>query len=104
MQMFPPTLAVFQILKDASKARQQWGINGAAVHSDGPRNASNSAILQVEAISSPSGSIWSAGHDNVSKSINARTDGCGSENNHVPPASQAKPSCQLGTAARVVGW
>src|SRR5580693_4256843 len=74
-QMFPPTLAVFQILNDASKARQQCGINEAAVHSDGPRNASSSAILQVEAISSHSGRIWSAGHDNVSKSINAHTEG-----------------------------
>src|ERR1700731_4186281 len=49
-QMFPPTLAVFQILKDASKAPQQSGINEAALHSDGARNASSSAILQVKAI------------------------------------------------------
>jgi hypothetical protein len=101
--MFPPTLAVFQILNDASRAWQQRGINDAAFHSDGTPNASSSAILQVEAISSPSGNTCNAGHDNVSKSINARTDGCGSENSQVPPASQAKPSCHLGTVARLVG-
>src|ERR1700675_5063144 len=103
-QMFPPTLAVFQILKDASRAPQQSGINEAALHSDGARNASSSAILQVEAISSPPGSICNAGHDSVSRSTNARRDGCGSENSQVPPANQAKPSCHSGTASRLAGW
>ena len=35
MQMLPPTVASFQILKEARKARQQWRNSGAAVQSGG---------------------------------------------------------------------
>ena len=35
MQIFPPTVAVFQILNDANRERQHWLINGAAVQSAG---------------------------------------------------------------------
>ncbi len=35
MQMLPPTVAAFQILKEASKASQQARISGAASHSLG---------------------------------------------------------------------
>ena len=35
MQILPPTVAVFQILKEARKARQHWPISGAAIQSTG---------------------------------------------------------------------
>src|SRR6266566_3794927 len=35
MQRLPPTVAVFQILKEARKARQHWLMTGAASHSTG---------------------------------------------------------------------
>jgi hypothetical protein len=33
-------------------------------------------------------------------SINLVSEGCGSENNQVPPASHASPACQAGNSAR----
>ena len=51
MQMLPPTVAVFQILKEARKARQHWLISGeAASHSGGHASASSWATVQVAAI------------------------------------------------------
>ena len=35
MQRLPPTVAVFQILNEARKARQHWLISGEAIHSGG---------------------------------------------------------------------
>ena len=43
MQMFPPTVALFQILNEARKDRQHWRISGAALHSGGAATASSSA-------------------------------------------------------------
>src|SRR5712672_2713159 len=53
MQMFPPTVAVFQILDDDRKERQHCAIRGAAVQSAGAARATNLAIGQVAAISTP---------------------------------------------------
>ena len=50
MQMLPPTVAVFQILKEARNARQHWLISGEAIHSGGQASASSCATVQVAAI------------------------------------------------------
>src|SRR3981189_3360832 len=47
MQMLPPTVAVFQILKEARNARQHWLIKGEAIHSGGQESASSCAPVQV---------------------------------------------------------
>src|SRR6266516_6252307 len=47
MQMLPPTVAVFQILKEARNARQHWLISGEAIHSGGQESASSCATVQV---------------------------------------------------------
>ena len=57
MQRLPPTVAVFQILKDARNARQHWLISGAAIHSGGQTSASNCAMVQVAAISAGSADL-----------------------------------------------
>ena len=54
IQIFPPTVASFQILNDASSDRQHSRKSGAAVHAAGALNRSSSTILQVAATSSPS--------------------------------------------------
>ena len=50
MQRLPPTVAVFQILKDARNARQHWLISGEAIQSGGQASASSCATVQVAAI------------------------------------------------------
>src|SRR6195952_5733410 len=50
MQRLPPTVAVFQILKEARNARQHWSISGEAIHSGGQGKASSCATLQVAAM------------------------------------------------------
>src|SRR4051812_21668454 len=50
MQRLPPTVAVFQILNEARKARQHWLISGAANQSGGQRNPSSCATVQVAAM------------------------------------------------------
>src|ERR1700722_11226984 len=50
MQMLPPTVAAFQILNDAKKARQQSWISGAAIQSFGGLKSYSSRILQVAAM------------------------------------------------------
>ena len=47
MQILPPTVAVFQILKEARNARQHWLISGEAIHSGGQASASSCATVQV---------------------------------------------------------
>src|SRR5215216_5345865 len=53
MQILPPTVAVFHILKEARNARQHWLISGEAIHSGGQASASSCAIVQVAAIERP---------------------------------------------------
>jgi hypothetical protein len=53
MQMLPPMVAAFQILKEARNARQHSRSSGAAFQPAGALNRSSSAIVQVAAISSP---------------------------------------------------
>src|SRR5882672_12742605 len=62
MQMLPPMVAVFQILKEARNARQHWLISGAAIHSGGHASASSCATVQVADIVSPVSLTVSAGH------------------------------------------
>src|SRR5271170_5732300 len=92
MQIFPPTVAVFQIFHDANRDRQHWLINGVAVQSLGPTRASSLTILQVEAISRPFSLTVSGSQPNPSRSMSLRRLGWSSENSQVPPASQASPS------------
>ena len=53
MQIFPPTVAVFQILNDERNERQHWPISGAATQSAGAVNSTSLTISQVAAISRP---------------------------------------------------
>src|SRR5579859_2200996 len=103
MQRLPPTVAVFQILNEARKARQHWLISGAASQSGGQAIASSCAIVQVAAIDSPLALIVNAGHFSSVRSISRRKCACGSENSHVPPASQASPAAQTGNSERAFG-
>src|SRR5260370_23053771 len=91
--MFPPTVASFKILNEARKARQHSLKSGAAFHWGGAVKRSSSATLQVAAISNPSGKVASEVHLKDSRSISVCVAICGSENNQVPPASQAYPLC-----------
>src|SRR6476620_5627010 len=86
MQMLPPTVAVFQILKEARKARQHWLIRGAAIQSGGQDIASSCATVQVAAIESPLSLMLCAGHFKSVRSTSRRRCSCGSENSQVPPA------------------
>ena len=72
MQRLPPTVAVFQILKEARNARQHWLIRGAASHSGGQASASSCATVQVAAIVSSVSPIVSAGHLRSVRSISRR--------------------------------
>src|SRR5215831_17526588 len=69
MQRLPPTVAVFQILKEARKARQHWLISGAASQSGGQASASSCAIVQVAAIDRARSVTVSAGHFRSVRSI-----------------------------------
>src|SRR5258708_37746690 len=62
MHRLPPTVAVFQILKEARNARQHWSISGEAIHSGGQDNASSCATVQVAAMVRPVSPMVSAGH------------------------------------------
>src|SRR4030095_6890309 len=91
MQIFPPTVASFQILKDARKERQHSRKSGAAVQSDGAfsTNWSRSTTLHVAAIFNMSFEGVREGHFSDSRSISVCVSICGSEKSHVPPASHA---------------
>src|SRR5882757_4711201 len=103
MQILPPTVAVFQILKEARNARQHWLIRGEAIHSGGQANASSCATVQVADIDSPLSPMVSAGHFRSVRSISRLRCVCGSENSQVPPASQASPAVQTGNWSREAG-
>src|SRR6185295_13523696 len=103
MQMLPPTVAVFHILKEARNARQHWLISGAAIHSGGQASASSCATVQVADIDKLVSLTVSAGHFRAVRSISRLRWTCGSENSQVPPASQASPAVQTGNWSRVVG-
>ena len=103
MQTLPPTVAVFQILKDARKARQHWLITGAASQCGGQASASSWAMVQVAAMVRPRSPMVSAGHFKSERSISRRRWTWGSENSQVPPASQASPAVQTGNWVRDCG-
>src|SRR5436305_3846100 len=104
MQRLPPTVAVFQILNEARKARQHSPISGAASQSGGQAKPSSCATEQVAATERWLSVIVSAGHFRSVRSISRFKWACGSENSQVPPASQASPAVQAGSCARVCGW
>src|SRR3954454_7766346 len=104
MQRLPPTVAVFQILNEARKARQHWLISGAANQSGGQTNPSSCATVQVAAMLKWLSVTVSAGHFRSARSMSRVRWTCGSENSQVPPASQASPGVQTGSCARVCGW
>src|SRR5258708_2299559 len=103
IQTFPPTVAVFQILKEDRKDRQPCSISGAAVQSEGEARATNLAIGQLAEISTPCLLIVNGCQPNPSISIKRRRCGCSSENSHVPPASQASPWRQSIVPSRGLG-
>src|SRR6202030_3133529 len=61
-------------------------------------------MRQVALMSSPAGEASSAGQPRWPRSISVSVSGCGSENSHVPPASQAKPLRHSAISAGEVGW
>jgi hypothetical protein len=85
----PPTVASFQILNDARNERQHLPSSGAALHSVGAAKRSSAPTLHVAAISSPASDAVSAGQSMASRSMSVCVLICGSENSHVPSASQA---------------
>src|SRR4029077_6888510 len=105
MQIFPPTVASFQILKDARKERQHMRKRGAAVQSDGAfsTNCSSSTTLQEAALFNPFFEAWREGHLSLSRSMSVWVFPCGSEKSHVPPASHAKPFSHFVTASALAG-
>src|SRR5262249_41548226 len=88
----PPTVAAFQILNDIRKQSMALSNSGAAFHSGGPLKSCSSTILQVAAISSPSGFTVSAGQPNCWRSTSVSVLTWGSENSQVPPPRKAWPS------------
>lgn len=92
MQIFPPTVAVFQILKEANNEWQHWRIKGLAIHSGGVFSASSLTTSHVAAISRPFSAMVRGAHPKARRSIRRRRWSCGSEKSQVPPASQASPS------------
>src|ERR1700712_4095267 len=69
MQRLPPTVAVFQILKEARNARQHWLIRDDAIHSGGQTRASSCATVQVAAMVKSLAPIVSAGQRRSVRSI-----------------------------------
>src|SRR6266404_1388080 len=102
-QIFPPTVASFQILNEERNEWQHSLSNGAAFHSGGATKRSSSNTRQVAAISRPLGDTVKEGQPSASRSINVWVWTCGSENNQVPPASQAKPAPQSLTSSARTG-
>src|SRR4029079_4358608 len=80
MQMLPPTVAVFQILKEARNARQHWLISGEAIHSGGQESASSCATVQVADIDNSVSPMVSAGHFRSVRSIRRVNCACGHYN------------------------
>ena len=102
-QRLPPTVAVFQTLKEPSSARQHWPTSGAAVQAAGSSSRSRRAKVQVAASDRPlSVTAWGV-QPRPARSTRRSSAGCGSENSQVPPASQASPGRQAGSSARARG-
>ncbi len=81
LQRFPPTVAMFQILKEARKARQHCSTSGAASASRSFAKRESRAMVQVAAISREPSGRSSTGFQSVRlRSIRRRRCGCGSEN------------------------
>ena len=99
MQMLPPTVAVFQILKEARNARQHWLISGEAIHSGGQASASSCATVQVAAISKVRSPLTvSAGHFRSVRSISRRQMGLRFREQPGParePSIACRPNGQL---------
>lgn len=94
MQMFPPTVAAFQILKEERNASQDVARSEPAVQSAGGTKAWRSRIVHVAPISRPASARTRGSHGSTVRSTRRRSSGCSTENSHVPPASQASPSRQ----------
>lgn len=94
LHRFPPTVAMFQILNEARKARQHCSISGAAAAPNFRPNRESWAMVHVAAISSePSSARVSDSQPMRLRSTRRRRWGCGSENRYVPPPSHASPGC-----------
>ena len=104
MQMLPPTVAVFKILKDASSDLQHSRSSGPARQSAGGLEAvqfdDRGRSRRSPALSSVT---RSEGQANPSRSTSVSSAGCGSENSQVPPPSQAWPAGQLRDLVRRAG-
>src|SRR5882757_11380943 len=106
--MLPPTVAVLQILNDASSAVQHWCNSGAACQSglldlSWVDNADNSARVQVALSSISLSPKVIGGQPRPVMSTRRRRCGCGSENRYVPPASTASSGPSGHTSSRRLG-
>ncbi len=80
LHRLPPTVAMFQILNEARKARQHCSNSGAAVQGAAFANRESWAIVQVAAISRPPSGAGRSGSQPVRlRSTRRRRCGCGSE-------------------------
>ena len=98
MQMLPPTVAVFQILKEARNARQHWSISGEAIQSDGQASVElrHRAGGRDRKPALADRQRWPFQVGEIDQPAQMA---CGSENSQVPPASQASPAVQTGNGS-----
>lgn len=95
LQRLPPTVAMFQILNEARKARQHSSKSGAAGAAKVAAKRYRVAMVQVAAISRAPSCRSATGSQPVRlRSTRRRRCGCGSEKRYVPPPSQASPGRQ----------
>ena len=107
-QRLPPTVAVPQILNDASSAVQHWCRSGAAGQSGRlfwsfVDSVDSSASVQVAARSIPLSLKVIGSQPSPVMSTSLRMSACGSENSQVPPARIASPGPSGHTSSRRVG-
>ena len=101
-QMLPPTVAVFQILNDASSALAASTASGAAVQAAGAsRSAQRTrrAIVQVAPMRRPSVVTSRSGQPIAMRSTKPVVAGCGSLISQVPPAMTTSPSARARSSA-----
>ncbi len=93
---FPPTVAAFHTLKDASRAFTQRSTSGQARQSGSGVSRSSAASVHVAPSRSPSGVRSASGQPRPVRSTRPVVSGCSSEYSQVPPAR----GCSPGASAR----
>ncbi|SKY19769.1 Uncharacterised protein [Mycobacteroides abscessus subsp. abscessus] len=95
-QMLPPTVATFQILKEARSAVAHWKSSGCARQPGLAGSSASCAMVAVAAIRRPPSGSSSKGSQSMRlMSTTPLEVTCGSEKNHVPPATMRSPSARV---------